>query len=79
MKYAILTQVLLPLAAAANMYTKSSPVLQLDAKSYDKLVAKSNYTSMVEFYAPWYISVLSRSNFDPQTNSQRTGADTART
>ncbi|KAI8166138.1 hypothetical protein K4K49_009474 [Colletotrichum sp. SAR 10_70] len=37
----------------AGMYTKSSPVLQLDARSYDKLIANSNYTSIVEFYAPW--------------------------
>lgn len=30
----------------AGMYTKSSPVLQLDARSYDKLIANSNYTSV---------------------------------
>ncbi|KAF2836392.1 thioredoxin-domain-containing protein [Patellaria atrata CBS 101060] len=35
------------------MYTKSSPVLQVDAKSYDRLIAKSNHTSIVEFFAPW--------------------------
>ncbi|TPX18475.1 uncharacterized protein E0L32_011588 [Thyridium curvatum] len=33
-------------AAHAGMYTKSSPVLQVDAKSYDRLIAKSNYTSV---------------------------------
>lgn len=38
---------------AETMYTKGSPVLQVDHKSYDKLIAKSNYTSIVEFYAPW--------------------------
>jgi len=37
----------------AGIYTKKSPVLQLDGKDYDRLVAKSNYTSIVEFYAPW--------------------------
>ncbi|TGJ82059.1 hypothetical protein E0Z10_g6701 [Xylaria hypoxylon] len=37
----------------AGMYTKSSPVVQVDAKNYDRLIAKSNYTSVVEFYAPW--------------------------
>ncbi|RDL33324.1 putative protein disulfide isomerase-related protein A [Venustampulla echinocandica] len=37
----------------AGLYTKSSPVLQLDGKSYDRLIAQSNYTSIVEFYAPW--------------------------
>ncbi|KAK7757049.1 hypothetical protein SLS62_001065 [Diatrype stigma] len=43
----------LPATSAAGLYTKNSPVLQVDAKSYDKLIAKSNYTSVVEFYAPW--------------------------
>ncbi|KKA25078.1 Disulfide isomerase [Rasamsonia emersonii CBS 393.64] len=39
--------------ASANLYTKNSPVLQVDHKTYDSLIAKSNYTSIVEFYAPW--------------------------
>ncbi|KAK0754346.1 hypothetical protein B0T18DRAFT_477443 [Schizothecium vesticola] len=39
--------------AQAAIYTKKSPVLQVDAKNYDKLIAKSNQTSIVEFYAPW--------------------------
>ncbi|KAK4451347.1 protein disulfide-isomerase MPD1 [Podospora aff. communis PSN243] len=39
--------------AQAAIYTKKSPVLQVDAKDYDRLIAKSNYTSIVEFYAPW--------------------------
>ncbi|GAB1310650.1 Disulfide-isomerase A6 [Madurella fahalii] len=39
--------------AQAGLYTKKSPVLQVDAKDYDRLIAKSNYTSIVEFYAPW--------------------------
>ncbi|GAW11563.1 hypothetical protein ANO14919_009100 [Xylariales sp. No.14919] len=39
--------------AQAGLYTKSSPVLQVDAKNYDRLIAKSNHTSVVEFYAPW--------------------------
>ncbi|KAL2002624.1 hypothetical protein VTN02DRAFT_6386 [Thermoascus thermophilus] len=38
---------------AGGLYTKSSPVLQVDQKSYDQLIAKSNHTSIVEFYAPW--------------------------
>lgn len=37
----------------AGLYTKNSPVLQVDAKNYDSLIAKSNHTSIVEFYAPW--------------------------
>lgn len=40
-------------AANAGLYTKNSPVVQLDSKSYDRLIAQSNYTSIVEFYAPW--------------------------
>ncbi|CRK20159.1 putative protein disulfide-isomerase like [Verticillium longisporum] len=39
--------------AMAGMYPKSSAVLQVDGKSYDRLIAQSNYTSIVEFYAPW--------------------------
>ncbi|KAI0397422.1 thioredoxin-domain-containing protein [Xylariaceae sp. FL0594] len=39
--------------AQAGLYTKNSPVLQVDAKNYDRLIAKSNHTSVVEFYAPW--------------------------
>ncbi|KAL8692017.1 MAG: hypothetical protein Q9218_002871 [Villophora microphyllina] len=36
-----------------GIYSKNSAVLQVDGKSYDKLVAKSNKVSIVEFYAPW--------------------------
>lgn len=32
--------------ASANLYTKNSPVLQVDHKTYDSLIAKSNYTSV---------------------------------
>ncbi|KAL2802266.1 hypothetical protein BJX63DRAFT_415466 [Aspergillus granulosus] len=38
---------------ADGLYTKKSPVLQLDQKGYNKLIANSNYSSIVEFYAPW--------------------------
>lgn len=40
-------------AVQAGIYTKSSPVIQADAKNFDSIVAKSNHTSIVEFYAPW--------------------------
>ncbi|KAI9779985.1 MAG: hypothetical protein M1835_004590 [Candelina submexicana] len=40
-------------ASAGMMYTKGSPVLQVDAKNYDRLIAQSNHTSIVEFFAPW--------------------------
>ncbi|KAL6413147.1 PDI protein A prpA [Ilyonectria robusta] len=32
-------------AAQAGLYTKNSPVLQLNAATYDRLIAQSNYTS----------------------------------
>lgn len=41
------------LPASASLYTKSSPVIQVDGRNYDRLIAQSNYTSIVEFYAPW--------------------------
>ncbi|EXJ88612.1 hypothetical protein A1O1_05542 [Capronia coronata CBS 617.96] len=41
------------LVHADGIYTKNSPVLQVNAKTYDPLVAQSNHTSIVEFYAPW--------------------------
>ena len=33
-------------SAQAGMYTKSSPVLQVDARNFDSLITKSNYTSV---------------------------------
>ncbi|KAH3940495.1 hypothetical protein HBI56_096450 [Parastagonospora nodorum] len=38
---------------AESMYTKKSGVLSINGPDYDRLIAKSNYTSIVEFYAPW--------------------------
>lgn len=32
--------------AQAGLYSKSSPVLQVDGKSYDRLIAQSNHTSV---------------------------------
>lgn len=40
-------------ASAGSLYTKNSPVLQVNGGDYDRLISKSNYTSIVEFYAPW--------------------------
>ena len=37
---------LLAAAADASLYTKSSPVLQVTAKTYDRLIAQSNHTSV---------------------------------
>ncbi|KAI1445960.1 thioredoxin-domain-containing protein [Annulohypoxylon stygium] len=39
--------------AQAGLYLKSSPVTQVDAKNYDKIINKSNHTTVIEFYAPW--------------------------
>lgn len=41
------------LPAAHAFYDRSSPVVQADGGSFNNLVNKSNYTSIVEFYAPW--------------------------
>ncbi|KAL5116939.1 hypothetical protein ACEQ8H_005156 [Pleosporales sp. CAS-2024a] len=38
---------------AEGMYTKKSGVLSITGMDYDRLIARSNYTSIVEFYAPW--------------------------
>ncbi|KAA8574682.1 hypothetical protein MFRU_030g00760 [Monilinia fructicola] len=40
-------------AAHAGLYPKSSAVLSINGKDYDRLIAQSNFTSIVEFYAPW--------------------------
>jgi protein disulfide-isomerase A6 len=32
----------------AGLYSKSSPVVQIDHKNYDRLIAQSNYTSVGE-------------------------------
>ncbi|KAI9835808.1 MAG: hypothetical protein M1837_003595 [Sclerophora amabilis] len=44
---------LLSAPVTAGMYPQSSPVLQVNAKNYDQLIAMSNHTSILEFYAPW--------------------------
>lgn len=44
---ALITSLLAALPVnAGGLYTKSSPVLQVDQKSYDQLIAKSNHTSV---------------------------------
>ncbi|KAF3001262.1 hypothetical protein E8E13_003672 [Curvularia kusanoi] len=40
-------------AQAESMYSKKSGVLNIAGTDYDRVIAKSNYTSIVEFYAPW--------------------------
>lgn len=39
---------------ASNSFYSSHPqILELNARNFDKVVHKSNYTTLVEFYAPW--------------------------
>ncbi|XP_014556323.1 hypothetical protein COCVIDRAFT_26859 [Bipolaris victoriae FI3] len=40
-------------ARAESMYSKNSAVVSINGMDYDRVIAKSNYTSIVEFYAPW--------------------------
>lgn len=35
-----------PAVSGAGLYTSKSPVLQLDHKNFDKLITKSNHTSV---------------------------------
>ena len=41
-----LLAILLAVVNADGLYTKNSPVLQINAKNYDRLIAKSNHTSV---------------------------------
>ena len=65
-------------AYAGGLYPKSSAVLQVDAKNYDSLIAKSNYTSV-----SYHCTELD-SNQERETDNHRSsssmhhGADTAR-
>lgn len=44
---AAVSALLVPSAlAAGGIYTKNSPVLQVDGKSYNSLVARSNHTTV---------------------------------
>ncbi|TLS25668.1 hypothetical protein PpBr36_07278 [Pyricularia pennisetigena] len=51
---AVATAVLAILPGAqAGFYPKASSVLQINGKTYKDLVANSNKTTILEFYAPW--------------------------
>ena len=66
------------LPASASLYTKNSPVIQIDGRNYDRLIAQSNYTSVggppLNLPAHALAKYPSRSS-----NSTLRGADTART
>lgn len=40
-------------SAGTQFYTPDSNVQEISASKFDKVVKKTNYTSIVEFYAPW--------------------------
>ncbi|EFR03040.1 thioredoxin domain-containing protein [Nannizzia gypsea CBS 118893] len=50
---ALLITLAIEAVPASGLYTKKSPVLQVDATNYDRLISRSNHASIVEFYAPW--------------------------
>lgn len=52
---AITAILLLPSALAQGIYSKSSPVLQVDGSNYHDLIAKSNHTSIVELVGDHFI------------------------
>lgn len=55
----------LTLAAAVNadgLYSKGSAVLQVDGKSYNKLVAKSNLVSVSFSLRMYYLTILYTDN-----------------
>lgn len=43
--------------AQAGLYPKSSAVLQVDGKSYDRLIAQSNYTSVSDLSQFLHINI----------------------
>jgi protein disulfide-isomerase A6 len=43
---ALVAALLAALPVNAGLYSKSSKVIQVDGKSYDRLIAQSNYTSV---------------------------------
>ncbi|GEQ68152.1 hypothetical protein JCM33374_g1819 [Metschnikowia sp. JCM 33374] len=57
MKFSILTSLSIAVssvaAGSAGFYAKDANVYELTPKNFDKVVLDTNYTSIVEFYAPW--------------------------
>lgn len=52
-RLAAVAAVLAVRAHAGGLYTKRSPVIQVDSSNYNQIILDSNHTSVVEFYAPW--------------------------
>jgi hypothetical protein len=75
---------------AAGLYTKNSPVIQVDANSYDKLIARSNYTSvsdfdplgdilLIEFSDSRVLCTMVRALSEPQTYIRKGSQKSSRT
>ncbi|SCU87633.1 LAFA_0E07910g1_1 [Lachancea sp. 'fantastica'] len=41
------------LAIGRNFYDQNADIIELTPKTFDKVVHRTNYTTLVEFYAPW--------------------------
>lgn len=78
MQLTVAAALALAMPAWAGMYTKSSPVLQLDAKSFDKFIRKTNYTS-VSYSLEIYVNGLIQTCPFRLSNSMPPGVATART
>ena len=53
---ALLITLLLEALPASGLYTKKSPVLQVDSSNYDRLISRSNHASVSEIRG--YLNVL---------------------
>ena len=69
------TALLAALPVQAGLYPKSSAVLQVDGKNYDRLIAQSNYTSVCSFSS----NVQKITNICRLSNSTLLGVGIART
>lgn len=65
-------------AYAGGLYPKSSAVLQVDAKNYDSLIAKSNYTSVSYSYTKFDSNQEQGTDNHRSSSSMHHGVDTAR-
>lgn len=50
---AICCYLLLCLVRASNFYDRDEHIMELTPASFDKVIHQTNYTTIVEFYAPW--------------------------
>ena len=64
----VITALLLVLdpTIASGLYSKNSPVIQIDAKNYETIIAKSNYTSVRWFVTVHSLALLTPCPLDPR-------------